>query len=278
MRQAVIIVVPCYNEARRLDAARISEFARSAPGTQLLLVDDGSTDDTFLRLERLHHSYPTQIDAVRLPQNVGKAEAVRQGLLRASERRPVYLGYWDADLATPLQAIPAFCDVLDRKPHVDLVLGSRMPLLGRQIRRKPHRKLLGRTFAWCASQVLGLPVYDTQCGAKLFRNTPTMLGLFESPFLSRWIFDVELLARLICERQSTGKGPVEQAVYEFPLDDWHDVEGSKLRPRDFLRAIMELARIGRTYRRKPAHEQVEFPAPVPTGPLPETQRSNRRAA
>jgi hypothetical protein len=150
-------------------------------------------------------------------------------------------------LATPLEAIDRFQDALDRRPDVLAVIGTRLPLLGRQIQRKPLRKLLGRAFATAASRTLGLRIYDTQCGAKMFRNTPQIVSLFQQPFDSRWIFDVEILARLIRDRRIAGNVPVEQVLYELPLETWQEVAGSKVRLRDFGRAVLELATIRRKY-------------------------------
>ncbi len=107
-----------------------------------------------------------------------------------------YVGFWDADLATPLEDIESFCRVLDGKPRIETVVGTRIRLLGHRIERQPTRYWLGRLFANTASVALGLRVFDTQCGAKLFRVTPTTAKLFERPFLTRWIFDVEILARM----------------------------------------------------------------------------------
>jgi dolichyl-phosphate beta-glucosyltransferase len=87
---------------------------------------------------------------------------------------------------------------------------------------------------------LGVAVYDTQCGAKLFRATDETQTLFLQPFSSRWIFDVEILARLVA---TAGDGRAEQMIYECPLDRWTDVGGSQLKPRDFARAAVDLARI-----------------------------------
>lgn len=242
------IVVPCYNEAARLPTGEFLEFAERNASCRFLFVNDGSTDRTREVLESLTRLAPGRFALHSLPRNRGKAEAVRQGVLEAARQRPEHIGYWDADLATPLESIPDFCDVLDRNQHVQMVLGSRVRLLGRVIRRRPLRHVLGRGFATAASIVLGMAVYDTQCGAKLFRATPDMAALFAQPFQSRWIFDVELLARLVVARRAAGSSPAETALYELPLSQWQDVSGSKVRPRHFIRALFELTAIAIRYR------------------------------
>jgi glycosyltransferase involved in cell wall biosynthesis len=252
-----IIVVPCYNEAARLDVAAFGHFVRAANGTSLLFVDDGSSDDTPRVLEQLRAQYPARISVFRVERNGGKAAAVRRGVLVALRQRPAFVGYWDADLATPLDVVPKFRAVLDERPEIALVMGSRVPLLGRQIHRRRTRQLLGRAFATAASWVLRLPVFDTQCGAKLFRVNPTTSALFQHPFRSRWIFDVEILARMMATTPHA-----DEAIYEFPLDRWEDVAGSRLRLRDFAAAALDLAAIRWRYGgdRSPA---AELPASQP---------------
>jgi hypothetical protein len=121
-------------------------------------------------------------------------------------------------------------------------MGSRVKLLGRHIHRNPRRHIIGRVFATVVSNVLRLPVYDTQCGAKLFRNTPEFQAILQQPFQSRWVFDVEILARLI---RMNGRNPdtVAGKIFEYPLHEWEDVGGSKLRPKDFLRAAIDVYQI-----------------------------------
>jgi glycosyltransferase involved in cell wall biosynthesis len=238
-----MVVVPCYNEAKRLELAAYDAFFARCLDVTLLFVDDGSTDDTPLVIERLRQRHPGRVLMLRLGTNVGKAEAVRRGMLLAIRRCATYIGYWDADLATPLDAILRCRSVLEERPKLLLVMGSRVALLGREIRRRWRRHLLGRAFATAASCVLGLPVYDTQCGAKLFRVTEETAELFRRPFDTRWIFDVEILARLVKPPCAETVGAASQAIYEFPLERWQDVNGSRLKASDFLVAAFDLFKI-----------------------------------
>ena len=180
--RTTVIVVPCHNEAARLDLAAFRRFLSNSHDVKLLFVDDGSQDDTAQKLERLRLSCPKQVNLLRLAENAGKAEAVRRGIVASLRMNPLYVGYWDADLATPLDSVIRFREALQSNPQLALVMGSRVALLGRRIRRKWTRHMLGRAFATAASVVLGLSVYDTQCGAKLFRVNPAMRTIFAAPF------------------------------------------------------------------------------------------------
>jgi glycosyltransferase involved in cell wall biosynthesis len=194
---------------------------------------------------------PDRIHILRLEQNAGKAEAVQRGVQAALQFRPKFVGYWDADLATPLDAITRFSDILEARDELSLVMGSRVALLGRKIERNGLRHILGRSFATAASLILRLPVYDTQCGAKLFRVTPQLSALFAAPFRSRWIFDVELLARFVSPKDGyTNRLSAIRSIYEYPLENWQDVEGSRLRARVFALAGFELATIYWCYMRR----------------------------
>ncbi|MDA8160180.1 MAG: glycosyltransferase [Desulfobacteraceae bacterium] len=237
-----LIVIPCFNEADRLPGDELLKFARQHRGLGFILVNDGSTDATGEQLDALHDQLPQRFTALHLPENLGKAGAVRAGFLAAFAQGCQAVGFWDADLATPLAEINHFLTMLAQS-RCQMVLGARVRLLGRRIERLAARHYLGRIFATLASFVLGLTIYDTQCGAKLFANTPTLRRVFARPFTVNWIFDVELMARFILiARQETG-GRLEEIACERPLEQWLDVPGSKLKAADFLRAIYELAQI-----------------------------------
>lgn len=234
------IVVPCYNEEERLKVKEFLGFA-SREDVFFIFVDDGSTDATGLVLEELAKVSNGRASTVELARNAGKAEAVRQGFLKAFELGYEYIGFWDADLATPLECIPEFVSILDSGK--DVVLGSRVKLLGRNIQRRPARHYLGRVFATMVSILLKLPVYDTQCGAKLFRRTEALEAAMGRPFRVRWTFDVELLGRLSLLEEASGKAGARNAWVEFPLWSWEEVRGSKVKAADFMRSGLELLRL-----------------------------------
>ena len=161
----------------------------------LVLVDDGSTDRTLDLLRSIERD-TSRVTVIALPRNRGKGEAVRAGLVSALAADPSWLGYVDADMATPASEILRLLDVAAGTPGVDVVLGSRVALLGRDVQRSAFRHYTGRVYATLASLVLAKAVYDTQCGAKLFRRTNAFDRSIVAPFRSRWAFDVELLGRL----------------------------------------------------------------------------------
>ena len=245
------VVVPCYNEAQRLRIDRFTSFLEDRRGrnVRLLFVNDGSKDATLAVLQALRSRFPERISVLDKQPNGGKAEAVRHGMLHAIALGGSEItGFWDADLATPLAQIPDLAEVLEQHPGLTMVFGARVRLLGRSIQRQALRHYLGRCFATTASTLLRLPIYDTQCGAKLFRITPELSEVLQEPFESRWIFDVELLARFMARHRGDPRS-VRDRIYEFPLPEWTDVAGSKVGSSDFLKAFGELYNIHHRYLR-----------------------------
>jgi glycosyltransferase involved in cell wall biosynthesis len=234
------LVVPCYNEAARLEPAAFLQFIDTHPSANLVLVDDGSVDGTAEILERIRAAAPGPVTVLRHSPRRGKGEAVRAGMLAGIAQRAALVGFIDADLATPLRAIDDFLAVLRDRPTVEFALGARVKLMGRDVRRKPTRHYSGRVFATAVSIALDLPVYDTQCGAKMLRVNAATATLFDTPFHSEWIFDVELIARYLRLPVGPGEAARRDRLYELVLPAWHDKPGSKLRWYDFARAMADL--------------------------------------
>jgi len=235
------VVVPCYNEAGRLDAAPLLTFVDGHPDASLLLVNDGSSDATGAVLDLLAEDRPGRIAALQLSPNRGKAEAVRQGLRAALASGADIVGFLDADLSTPPAELDDLVAALER-PGVQVAIGARIGMLGYDIERSAVRHYLGRVFATAASIILRARVYDTQCGAKLFRAGPALSDALAAPFLSRWAFDVEFLGRLLIGSPAAQPLPLS-AIVEVPLPVWHDVKGSKLGLGGMAATVRDLARV-----------------------------------
>jgi glycosyltransferase involved in cell wall biosynthesis len=248
------VVIPCYNESDRLDRRAFTAALAVEPDLFFLFVDDGSTDGTRKVLTDLKAQNPGRVDILCLDCNSGKAEAVRCGMLQLIDGGYENVGYWDADLATPLETIAEFCQLLDSTDRT-MVIGSRVRLLGRNVERNALRHYVGRIFATCASLLLQVVVYDTQCGAKMFRNSAALRKVFGKPFKVNWTFDVEMLARFSLLSGET-PAQISSKWYEYPLKEWIDVKGSKVKPKDFFIGGLEFCRLF-VYLYTPARKRYE---------------------
>ncbi|MBW2527416.1 MAG: glycosyltransferase [Deltaproteobacteria bacterium] len=241
-------IIPCFDEAQRLEPERFLEFA-SREQAQLWMVDDGSTDGTGALLDDLARARPGWIRVLGLRQNAGKAEAVRRGLLAAMEDEEIaVVGYADADLGVPLDELLRLRDMLDRS-GASIVMGARVALLGHDIKRHVIRHGLSRIFATAASLSLGMMVYDTQCGAKLFRVSPAVRAALAERFISRWAFDVELIGRLVIGTPEAPPVALEEIIEE-PLRSFRHVSGGRLGITGMLEAGRDMAYIHADLRRR----------------------------
>lgn len=241
-----ILVIPCFNEAERLDGKAFESLAQSGRAS-LLFVDDGSSDRTASMLTDLA-SRSSAIDVLPLPSNQGKAEAVRLGLRAAMEAGAPIVGYCDADLATPPDELVRLLGALEGNPEISVVFGSRIARMGSAIDRSGRRHYLGRVFASVASWSLRITVYDTQCGAKFFRHLPVLDAALTEPFPSSWGFDVRLLSRMLRGTPDI-PGLSESEFLEVPLRTWRDVEGSKVDLRGSAYALVDIVRLRFEHRR-----------------------------
>ena len=158
-----VIVIPCYNEAGRLREDEYNLLLQRA-GVELLFVNDGSKDHTGQQIQDYIQKAGPRARLLSLNINSGKAEAVRQGMLRGIRHRAAIVGFIDVDMATPAADVLRLVDEAVKKEYL-IILGSRVKLLGTDITRHAVRHYVGRVFATFASMILHLPVYDTQCGA-----------------------------------------------------------------------------------------------------------------
>ena len=231
----VTLIVPCKDEANRLEQTAFLEAVAEMPELSLLFVNDGSTDTTDEIVSHLAHA-SAAIAAIHLPKNGGKAEAVRAGVTYLlAQGGTGLIGFWDADLATPLEDVRRFVAVFERDPTAEMVIGSRWPHLGASVERRGIRDLMGKIMKFLIRRVLSAPVYDTQCGAKVMTRELAR-DVFARKFISPWLFDVELFRRM-------GRRRILRGVKELPLDSWRDIAGSKMTLGGVLRSLVDLVRI-----------------------------------
>jgi glycosyltransferase involved in cell wall biosynthesis len=237
------IVIPCYNEEKGLSLEEYSTFLNATPDIIICFVNDGSTDKTLQPLNFLQEKYASQVRIFSLLKNSGKAEAVRKGIIYCNQNfNHKFVGYLDADLATSLEEFMNITAYL--KEDVVFCFGSRIRKIGSTIVRENSRFLVGRVIATFISQVLGLKVYDTQCGCKVFTKEISEL-LFKKEFLSKWLFDVELFFRMMT---LYGKEKAIQKMHEAPLKSWIEKGNSKVKPTYFLKLWIDLFKINKKYK------------------------------
>ena len=240
MQKKTCIIIPCYNEAERLHPNDFVQYFKTNRNIFLLFVNDGSKDATHLVLENILHHEPRKTLILHLKQNVGKAEAVRLGVLESFRWRLFdYIGYMDADLSCPLEEIKTLVKVIERENDCRVILGSRVKRLGAEIKRNELRHYIGRIMSTVASLILRLPVYDTQCGLKIFTREYARYA-FSEKFRTTWLFDCEILARLI---RKHGYEHVKKTIYEMPLNTWIERGESKTKISYVLKIPVEFYRI-----------------------------------
>jgi len=228
------LVVPVFNEEERFNSTYWLEVVRRS-SLSLHFVDDGSTDGTARILDDFCHEHGFMV--TRLVTNVGKANALREGLIRTlsdSDGTPV--GFVDADAVFDPEDIAQLRAIMDRKEMrtYDAFFSSRVALSGRDIRRRDSRHYIGRAIATLLSTSYSPMPYDSQSGLKFFRASDALAQVLQTPFDTRWFFEMELLLRWRHE-----KG-LPMAVWEEPVHSWFDAPGSKIRGRQALRVTKDL--------------------------------------
>jgi glycosyltransferase involved in cell wall biosynthesis len=232
------IIIPCYNEEKGLPLTEYEDFLHENFDVILNFVNDGSSDNTLLVLDNLKNKYPNNVNVISYEKNKGKAEAVRFGMQYSLEHFDFnYIAYLDADLATSLEE----CNEMTQnfKDKITFVFGSRIKRVGANIERKRSRFLIGRVIATAISTILKLPVYDTQCGCKVFTKELAK-EVFTKPFISKWLFDVEIFQRIM---EIYGRKNSLEKMIEIPLKSWIEKGDSKVKATYFFKLWIDLFKI-----------------------------------
>lgn len=243
-QNSIAIVVPCYNEYDRLPLEKFKAFLTAVPAAHVCFVNDASTDNTQELLESLKLEFVGQVSLLNNEKNSGKAASVRAGVLycHAEAKAPI-LAYLDADLATSLKECYSYIAHLENEK--EFVFASRILKIGSVVERKFSRFLFGRIIATFISNILDIRVYDTQCGCKVFKKELSET-MFSKPFISKWLFDVEIFSRLL---NHYGKKRALEVMEEIPVRQWIDKGESKVKLSYFFQLWIDLFKIRKAHRR-----------------------------
>jgi len=231
---SVALVVPCFNEARRLDTEYWNSISAMS-NVSLVFVNDGSSDRTADLLGEFSATQNSEV--LTHPKNLGKAEAIRTGLQHLVSGDSHLVGFIDADAAVPVHEVQRCIDLARsvlQHDEMDCLWASRVALAGRNIDRSAYRHYTGRIIATLVSKGLeGFP-YDSQCGFKLFKNCDSFGKAIEKPFLTKWFVDIEIMQRWhACSS-------THLRIYEEPLWEWADQPGGNLTAKNAFSVMKEV--------------------------------------
>lgn len=243
-KHCVGVVIPCYNEEERLLGKEFMDFAYQNLGYHLCFVNDGSTDNTLEVLQQLQEANPENISVYNCECNGGKAEAVRQGINHlVKDSQFDYIGFLDADLSTDFKDFDELVHTIENSDF-KIVSGSRIARMGANITKESARKIISMTINLIIRSILGMPIKDTQCGAKVM-DREIAEHMFKQKFITKWLFDVEIFMRM---KKFYGKQRVSKLICEQPLKRWIHADGSKLSMKDSIKIMGQLFEIAYGYR------------------------------
>lgn len=238
----VAVIIPCYNEAKRLKPELFINFLADKTDVDLVFVNDGSKDDTAHVLKKIEEVAKKNTIIIHLPKNKGKAFAIREGVLFSVNKNTyAKIGYLDADLSTGLDEFYSLFSVMQQQ-SADYIFGSRIKMLNTKIERSLFRHLAGRLIATILDSRYKLGIYDTQCGAKCF-SADLIKNICEEPFKTKWFFDVEIFLR-IRKNHFSSKG------IELPLKKWKNPGGSKINILKLPAIIKDIYLLFKNYSKK----------------------------
>lgn len=238
------VVIPCYNEEKRLSSNEFKQFVNSNLGYHLCFVNDGSKDNTLDVLYELKNGNEGRISIYNCEQNGGKAEAVRLGMLHLAKQQQFdYIGFLDADLSTNFEDFDALVDTI-KDSNFKIVSGSRITRMGADIAKESARAIISKTINLIIRKTLGMNFKDTQCGAKIMTKD-VVETTFQTKFLTKWLFDVEIFMRM---RKIHGLETAKTLLCEKPLDRWIHMDGSKLSFKDSFKILGQIGQIAVHYK------------------------------
>jgi glycosyltransferase involved in cell wall biosynthesis len=183
---------------------RVAAVVADWQDTEIVVVDDGSTDDTRGFADKAAASVDTVL-VLGYEINRGKGAALQEAFRHAEGQTIVFL---DADLDLPPEQLPEFLDQF-QELGVDALVGAKRSAMvpGRY---PTLRRILSVTFAAVNRALFRLPLRETQTGLKVFKREALQSTLPQLQTV-RYAFDLELLVRIRKAGGTMAEAPVSLA-------------------------------------------------------------------
>jgi len=239
------IIVPCYNEEKRLNFNQFYQFSQQNKEYQILFVDDGSTDETLNILKKLSFS-SENISYINYKKNKGKSYAVRSGVLNILENNKLentYIGFLDADLSISTTDIEKLYNTAILNPQLGFIYY--MKDKKHYYTKKYLRYIISNILKIMNEKIYNIKIDDTQCGCKIFKSNVAEI-IFKEEFKSKWLFDLEIFLRLI---DNYDKSYLDHFSYGIRNIKIKYAEKSKIKARIFLQITFDYIKIYRKYNR-----------------------------
>ncbi len=236
----IVLVIPCFNEEDRLDSSYFKKLLLEFNSIVdikkykliLLFVNDGSTDQTVQKVKDIN--LEDNVWITNLPFNVGKANAIRAGFLRALESKVEYVATLDADGAFSntevARKLMQVIEMREKEETFDLVSFARIRIAGSSIDRKSSRHIIGRIVSGLMNLGVSQKIYDFQSGFKIYSGNLLQQNIFMNSFKTRWFMEWELVNR----------SQEKIIIIEIPIKLWKDVGGSKIKLSNAYAIIREI--------------------------------------
>lgn len=240
MTQKIALLIPCYNESERLDIKVFKSFIKKNSSLiTFYFIDDGSTDGTSEIIQNQFLQFKNCY-LISLNKNLGKGNALRTGFLKEETKKHRYAAFIDADMDIPLEQVVKMYDKMENS-MATIAISDRG--FYKDFKFNRLRSYMSLIMVKMANNLVGykIPIKDTQCGCKMFA-TEVIDICFKEPFVSQWLFDIEIFIRF-----KSGYKNSRNFILEVPLKINENITKSNSKLLSGHKILWQLYKIKRNY-------------------------------